>query len=47
MMSYNLPPNTCLKEGFIFLALMIPGTKELKKQMNIFLCSLMEGLKEL
>jgi hypothetical protein len=47
MMSYNLPPNTCLKEGFIFLALMIPGPKELKKKMNIFLCLLMEGLKEL
>jgi hypothetical protein len=36
MMSYNLPPNKCLKEGFIFLALVIPGPKELKKQMNIF-----------
>jgi hypothetical protein len=47
VMSYNLPPNKCLKEGFIFLALMIPGRKEPKKQMNIFLCSLMEELKEL
>jgi hypothetical protein len=44
---YNLPPNKCLKEGFIFSALVIPGPKEPKKQMNIFLCSLMEELKEL
>jgi hypothetical protein len=47
VMSYNLPPNKCLKEWFIFLALVIPGPKEPKKQMNIFLCSLMEELKEL
>jgi hypothetical protein len=47
MVSYNLPPNKCLKEWFIFLALMILGPKEPKKQMNIFLCSLMEELKEL
>jgi hypothetical protein len=47
MMLYNLPPNKCLKEGFIFLAFVIPGPKEPKKQMNIFLCSLMEELKEL
>jgi hypothetical protein len=45
MMSYNLPPNKCLKEGFIFLALVIPGPREPKKQMNIFLRSLMEELK--
>jgi hypothetical protein len=36
LMSYNLPPNKCLKEGFIFLALVILGPKEPKKQMNIF-----------
>jgi hypothetical protein len=47
MMPYNLPPNKCLKEGFIFLALVISGPKELKKQMNIFLHLLMEELKEL
>jgi hypothetical protein len=39
MMSYNLSPNKCLEEGFIFIALVIPGPKELKKQM--------EELKEL
>jgi hypothetical protein len=47
VMPYNLPPNKCLKKGFIFLALVILGPKESKKQMNIFLHSLMEELKEL
>jgi hypothetical protein len=47
VMPYNLPPNKCLKEWFIFLALVISGSKELKKKMNIFLYSLMEELKEL
>jgi hypothetical protein len=35
---YNLPPNKCLMEGFIFLALVILTLEEPKKQMNIFLC---------
>jgi hypothetical protein len=47
MMPYNLPPNKCLREGFIFLSLEIPDPKELKKQMNIFLPPLMDELKEL
>jgi hypothetical protein len=47
VMSYNLPPNKCLKEGFIFLDLVIPGPKEPRKQMNIYLCPLMKELKEL
>jgi hypothetical protein len=47
IMPYNLLPNKYLKQGFIFLAFIIPGPKELKKQMNIFLCLLMEELKEL
>jgi hypothetical protein len=47
VMLYNLPPNKCLKKGFIFLALVIPGPKEPKKQMNIFLRPLIEELKEL
>jgi hypothetical protein len=46
-MLYNLPPNKCLMEGFIFLALVILGPKEPKKQMNICLHLLMEALKEL
>jgi hypothetical protein len=44
---YNLPPNKYLKQGFVFLALVIPGPKEPKKQMNVFLYLLMEEMKEL
>jgi hypothetical protein len=47
VMPYNLPPDKCLKEGFIFLALVILSPKELKKQMNIFLQLLFEELKKL
>jgi hypothetical protein len=46
-MPYNLPPNKYLKQGFVFLALLIPGPKEPRKQMNIFLCPLMKEMKEL
>jgi hypothetical protein len=28
VMPYNLPPNICLKQGFIFLVLIILGPKE-------------------
>jgi hypothetical protein len=45
VMPYNLSPNKYLKEWFIFLALFISGPKEPKKEMNIFLCPLMEELK--
>jgi hypothetical protein len=47
VMPYNLTPNKCLNEGFIFLALVIPGSKEPRKQMNIYLHPLIEELKEL
>jgi hypothetical protein len=47
IMPYNLSPNKCLKHGFVFLALIIPGPKEPMKQMNIFLRPLMEEMKEL
>jgi hypothetical protein len=46
-MPYNLPPNKYLKEGFIFLALMILGPKEPRKQINIFLRPLMKVVKVL
>jgi hypothetical protein len=38
-MPYNLPCNKCLKKGFVFLALVIMGPKELRKQINIFFAS--------
>jgi hypothetical protein len=47
VMPYNLPPNIWLKHGFIFLAFVIPGPKELKKQMNVFMQPLFEELKKL
>jgi hypothetical protein len=28
MMPYNLPPNKCMKEGVLFLALLVPGPKD-------------------
>jgi hypothetical protein len=38
-----------ISEGMVYIsvALVILGPKELKKQMNIFLCPLMKELKEL
>jgi hypothetical protein len=47
IMPYNLPPNKCLKQCFVFLALVILGPKKLKKQINVFLSLLMEEMKEL
>jgi hypothetical protein len=46
-MPYNLSPNKCLKQDFVFLVLVDLGPKELKKQMNVFLHLLMEEMKEL
>jgi hypothetical protein len=45
-MPYNLSLNKCLKQDFIFFVLVIPGPKEPKKQMNVFLHPLMEEMKE-
>jgi hypothetical protein len=47
MMPYILPPNICLKQRFIFLVLVIPGPKEPKKEMNVFMQPLFEELKKL
>jgi hypothetical protein len=47
VMPYNLLPNKYLKQDFVFLALVIPGPKEPKNQMNTFLRPLMEEMKEL
>jgi hypothetical protein len=44
---YNLSPNKCLKQDFVFLTLVIPGPKEPKKKIDIFLRPLMEEMKEL
>ena len=47
IMPYNLPPDMCLKEGFIFLALVIPGPKHPGKNINLYMQPLIEELKEL
>jgi hypothetical protein len=43
----TIPSNKCLKEGFILLALVIPGSKHLKKKINMPLRPLLEELKGL
>jgi hypothetical protein len=47
IMPYNPPPNKCMKEGFIFLALIIAGSKHHGKKVNIFMQPMIEELKEL
>ncbi|WVZ84942.1 hypothetical protein U9M48_031909 [Paspalum notatum var. saurae] len=47
IMPYNLPPEMVLKDEFIFLALVIPGPKHPEKNLNVFLCPLIEELKQL
>jgi hypothetical protein len=47
VMPYSLLPNKCLKQGSVFLALVILCPKEPRKQVNIFLCPLIEEMKEL
>jgi hypothetical protein len=44
IMPYNLPPNKCVKQGVLLLALTILCPKEPKKKMNVFLRLLMEEL---
>ncbi|WVZ95184.1 hypothetical protein U9M48_040981 [Paspalum notatum var. saurae] len=47
IMSYNLPPEMVLKDEFIFLALIIPGPKHPRKNLNVFLRPFIEELKQL
>jgi len=46
VMPYNLPPNVCLKEGFIFLAAVIPSPDHPGKDINLFIQPLFQELKE-
>jgi hypothetical protein len=47
MMPYNLPPTKCMKEGFMFLALIIPGPKHPGTKINVFMEALMKELEDL
>jgi hypothetical protein len=48
MMPYNLPPNKCMKEGVLFLALIVSGPKDDPvTKINVFMQLLIEDLKVL
>jgi hypothetical protein len=47
MMPYNLPPNKCMKEEVMFLALIVPGLKDPVTKINVFMEPLIEELKRL
>ncbi|XP_074300381.1 uncharacterized protein LOC141631640 [Silene latifolia] len=44
---YNLPPWLCMKKQFIFLSLIIPGPKNPKKNIDVYLQPLIQKLKDL
>jgi hypothetical protein len=45
MMSYNLPPNKCMKERVMFLFLIVPSPKDLVTKINVFIQPLIKELK--
>ncbi|XP_045833662.1 uncharacterized protein LOC123924740 [Trifolium pratense] len=42
---YNLPPSMCMKEEYLFLTLIIPGPKNPKGKIDVFLQPLIDELK--
>ncbi|XP_051140311.1 uncharacterized protein LOC127257857 [Andrographis paniculata] len=44
---YNLPPNMCLKEEYLFLSLVVPGGANPKQKIDIYLQPLIEELTNL
>ncbi|XP_050222432.1 uncharacterized protein LOC126672521 [Mercurialis annua] len=44
---YNLPPGMCLKDEFMFLIVIVPGPRNPKHQMDIFLQPLIAELNQL
>ena len=46
-MPYNLSPNLCMKEEFIFLIVLIPGPNNPKGKIDVFMQPLIEELKSL
>jgi len=44
---YNLPPWLCMKKPFIFLSLIIPGPKNPKQNLDVYLQPLVQELHEL
>ncbi|XP_023632701.1 uncharacterized protein LOC111828600 [Capsella rubella] len=44
---YNLPPEMCMKQEFMFLTILVPGPNHPKRSLDIFLQPLIEELKDL
>ena len=44
---YNLPPNDCMKEPFMFLTVLVPGPDDPGQKLDVFLQPLMKELIEL
>ena len=44
---YNLPPDMCMEQEFLFLTILIPGPKHPKRSLDVFLQPLIEELKQL
>ncbi|KAG7543657.1 Transposon En/Spm-like [Arabidopsis thaliana x Arabidopsis arenosa] len=44
---YNLPPDMCMQSEFLFLSILVPGPKHLKRALDVFLQPLIHELKNL
>src|SRR5690606_18755496 len=44
---YNLPPEMCMQQEFLFLTILIPGPNHPKRSLDIFLQPLIKELKDL
>ncbi|XP_021631792.1 uncharacterized protein LOC110629188 [Manihot esculenta] len=44
---YNLPPGMCMKDVYIFLTIIIPGPKNPKEKLDVYMQPLVKELKEL
>ncbi|XP_042964558.1 uncharacterized protein LOC122298763 [Carya illinoinensis] len=47
LVPYNLPPWACMKDPYTMLSLLIPGPKSPGNDIDVFLCPLLDELKEL
>nr|GFC81628.1 hypothetical protein [Tanacetum cinerariifolium] len=45
--TYNLPPWLCMKESYFMLTLLIPGSKSVGKDIDVYLRPLIDDLKDL
>ncbi|XP_013594978.1 PREDICTED: uncharacterized protein LOC106303189 [Brassica oleracea var. oleracea] len=47
MTPYNLPPEMCMKQEYMFLTVLVPGPNHPKRSLDIFLQPLIDELKDL